>query len=313
MATSNSVNFNETRDQIIQDALELLNVVDAGGIIQSTDTDRGIRSLNQLMKAWQAEGIKLWNKKQAAIFLQKSQASYILGATDHAALVSDYQTTTTTAAAVLGASTIDVTSATGMAISDNIGIELDDGTRQWTTITNISSLTLTLNTTLTAAAASGVTVITYTTKLNRPLQITSARVLDLDANSERITDMISYADYFDIPNKVATGTPNQVMYDRSMITTGTAYVWPIPDGVTNILRISISELIEDFDASTDDPDVPQEWLLALSYNLAVYMAPFYGKYTELPAIKALADELKHNVLWYDNEISALSFEPDFTR
>ena len=59
-----------------------------------------------------------------------------------------------------------------MSDADNIGIELDDGTIQWTTINGApAGSTVTLTDALTDDVASGNAVYVYTAKTNRPMKL----------------------------------------------------------------------------------------------------------------------------------------------
>lgn len=81
-------------------------------------------------------------------------------------------------------------------------------------------------------------------------------------------------DYFAIPNKAGTGTPNSFYFDPQRATR-TLYVWPAPTtaiAAAYTLRYTYERVIEDSDALTNDPDVPQEWLEALAYSLAARIA-----------------------------------------
>lgn len=72
----------------------------------------------------------------------------------------DTETTTTTlsAGASKGATSIIVTSATGIYENESIGVTLDDGTVQWTLVGGVTGTTITLDEGLDGAAASGNTV-----------------------------------------------------------------------------------------------------------------------------------------------------------
>lgn len=87
-------------------------------------------------------------------------------------------------------------------------------------------------------------------------------------------DMLSRDDYFAIPNKAGTGTPNSAYFDPQRATR-TLYVWPAPTtaiAAAYTLRYTYERVIEDADALANDPDVPQEWLEALAYSLAARIA-----------------------------------------
>jgi hypothetical protein len=79
MATSGSVNFDQSATELIKDALILI-----GGIeIDETPTDEplqyAMRTLNRMCKAWSNKGLKVWVWKEAELPLEIGQASYTLG------------------------------------------------------------------------------------------------------------------------------------------------------------------------------------------------------------------------------------------
>ena len=73
MATSGSTDFNSTRNEIIYDALRRINVLGENEIASAYDLELTNRVLNRMVKAWEAQGIHLWTKSQAVLFLQKDQ------------------------------------------------------------------------------------------------------------------------------------------------------------------------------------------------------------------------------------------------
>ena len=184
MSTSGSVNFSQNRDQIITRALNILDIVGIGRTPSATQISHAADVLNMLIKSWQgqtdfARGLKVWARKRGYLFLQTGQHEYTLPG-DH--WTNSYVTTTTTAAAISGASTIDIASATGMTASDYLGVELSTGALQWTTISGAPSTTLTLAASLTANVASGARVFAYTTRATRPLSLLAAVRRDVRGN-----------------------------------------------------------------------------------------------------------------------------------
>jgi hypothetical protein len=270
MATSNSTSYTQTRDQIITDALQLIGRLGEGESANTNDLSTCSSFLNKLVKHWETN-LHLWLTSEATIFLREGVNKYTLSssgdkATDDATLV---ETTL-----VSGSSTaITVDDSTGMTVGDNIGIELDDGTRQWTTISAIVGNDLTLNAALTSAASEGNTVFSYTTILGRPLAILDARVRTDDMDNGMT--IYTRKEYMDIVNKSNSGRPI-VLYYTPQINAGILYVWPTPDAVATRLKVSYMRSIQDFVVGTDNADLPQEWLLAITYNLAVLVAPEYG-------------------------------------
>lgn len=103
--------------------------------------------------------------------------------------------------------------------------------------------------------------------------------------------MMSRQEYLDQPNKTQTGTPVAFYFDPQR-STRTLYVWPVPDATiaaSTTVRIDYERVIEDIDALSNDPDVPQEWLEAMTYSLAARLCLPLGVMT---ANAALVAEIK---------------------
>lgn len=303
MTTSGSTNYTDTRANIIEDALSAINVQGAEEQIDSSDSQLINRKLNRLIKAWQALGLHLWKKQTATLFLQKSQYNYILSSTssDHATL--SYLETTLAANATAGATSVTVTTDGGIAVNDYIGIVLDNNTMFWTQVTNISGTPVISfsPTTLTSAASAGNKVYTYTTKLDEPFNI-----LSMNRNSPSNIDVpmnyLSYEEYFELPNKTSESIPVSYNYDRQL---GEAKIniWPVPSNVNYKIKFTLTQKIEDFDTNANTPDFPQEWYDALVVNLAVKIAPHFGKNTgnSFANLKADAVEALELAKSFDNE------------
>lgn len=90
------------------------------------------------------------------------------------------------------------------------------------------------------------------------------------SNIDTPLEPFSREEYLDEPAKTATGMPRGWYFDPQRATR-TLYVVGVPDATiaaSTTLRIDYERVIEDSDALDDDPDVPQEWLEALTYALA---------------------------------------------
>lgn len=302
MSRSGSYNFSMNRDEIIRDALLDINVINDNQAIPGRVYEHAVRKLQSMIKAWQAEGLQLWNRRQATLFTAYQDYQYSISNTgDHCA--NTYVDTTISADEASGQTVLSVTSSTGMTAADNIGIELDSGTRQWTTIVSVDSATqITITAALTGAAASGNTVIAYTNKISdRPLRILDARTIDLENNKSSVQmELIGYDQYFNIPVKTTDGRPINGYYDK-LLDAGVLYVYPRPNNVNELVEFTYHEAIEDVDSATDNFDVPVEWTEALTLGLEARLCPKYGKFQELQTIKMLADEAKKIVTEFDND------------
>ncbi len=311
MARSGSYNFALDRDTIIKRAMQLVNLININQTARGADQDYAIDIFQSLIKLWQAEGIQLWNRRQATLFTAYQDEQYSISHTgDHCA--NSYVNTTLSAAEALGQTVLSVTSSAGMIAADNIGIELDDRSRQWTSIVSVDSATqITVLASLTAAAASGNTLIAYTSKIaDRPLRILDARTVDLDNNKIALSmEMIGYDQYFNITDKRSDGRPLNFYYDK-LLDAGVMYLYNRPDNVNELVEFTYHEAMEDVDSATDALDFPTEWTLPLIYGLGAELCIAFGKFEEFKTIKPLADEYKKIVREFDNDEEPLYILPN---
>lgn len=309
MTTSNSANFSLSRDDIIRAALEELGEAAEGEPIPTVRLTAVALRFNSWIKSLMANGAKLWAMKQATLFLTVGTASYSLGATG-THCTNDYVQTTLSADEALGATVLDLTAFAGMSASDNIGIVLDDGSIHWTTISGAPGATTTIATGLASAAASGNTVFTYTTKINRPQRIdTDSAFWHSVAGQDTPVKMISRTEYAQLANKTASGKIVQAFYNPQLVN-GELSVWPTPDSSDDVLRFWYERIVEDFDASTDTPDFAIEWGEALILGLASIMS----RSSVLPLNERIdlqnsADKALYIAMSYDRENTSTFFQP----
>jgi hypothetical protein len=79
VATSGSTNFSLTRNDIITEALELIGVLAGGETASAADVVTADRSLNMMVKSWQAKGINLWRQTEGSLSATAGQASFTMG------------------------------------------------------------------------------------------------------------------------------------------------------------------------------------------------------------------------------------------
>lgn len=313
MATSGSVDFTMTASDLVTESYKLLGIKTAESPLESFELQDGIKALNMLLKAWQAQGLHLWTKEEGVLFLDTGKTDYLLGPSgDEATNLDDFIGTTTTADIAALAVIIPVADSTGMAIGDSAGIELDAGTRHWTTIVTVDSATqITVTTGLPSVAASGVSVFTYTSLINRPLRVLSARRKTYAEDNEISTMQWSRNEYFNQVDKASQGTVVNWYYSPQL-TDGRIYVWQTASNVKQLLRFTYERPIEDIDVSTNNLDIPVEWLECVTYNLAARLTI----YNTVPAekrnfITGLAGQFLDDLLGWDEENTSMNLQPDF--
>lgn len=274
MSTSGSSNYSLTRNEIIAHALYKLGVYRPGSTVATADYNFCSTELNIMIKSWEAQGIHIWTTEEGALFITEGQNKYTLSSSTTDKIGKNPVITTLTDDASSTAITVD--STIGMTAADNLGIALDDGTIHWTTIVSVdSTTTLTLTAGPASTGSSGNSVFTYTSAVGRPLYIKSARLLQ-SGNVERPIKVAGTDEFMNMPNKATQGIINMIHYSPKT-STGLMYVWMTPSDVNECIRFTYVRTLEDFDTSTDEPDLPQEAFSALTSNLAVRVSGAYGK------------------------------------
>lgn len=285
-STSGTYSFNYSRDQIIYSAARKIGAVAAGETLGASDLQDFADQLNIMVKAWDATGIHIWTETEGSLFLQPNQFSYTLGGTttDHAA--TSYTATSLSTGAVQGATAIGVTSIAGISSGDTIGVVLANGNIFWTTVNGApSGSTVNLTSGLTSAALGGGAVYDYPSSnaLIRPLRVVSGRRYNfLSAIETSMDPPMSRLDYRALPNKTTLGVPTRYFYDPrgGANTQGIIYIWPNPSDATNAVNLTWWRPLQDFNTSANIPDLPNEWLNAIIWNLAEQMAIEYDCSTD---------------------------------
>lgn len=306
MAVGTTNTFSLNRNQIIDRAMAALGIRTDQRALTASEVSEASDELNIMIKSWKTKNY-LWKTTEGTLFLANAQAEYILdGSTANA--TEDFNETTTTADAALGASSVLVTSATGFTAGYFVGVVQDDNTIHWTTVASVSTLTINLTDNLTAAATSGNKVYVYETKINRPEEINSLRARTSDG-TDTPTTSLARDTYFNIPVKTNTATPNQWYYDKQL-SVGKMYLWPVPNSVGDTVKFTFQKMFFDITGAATDPDFPIEWADALILNLALRMSRIKGKSKEYREyLRRDALEALNEVQGYDREDASFYFQP----
>lgn len=277
MSTSGSTNWTLNRNEIITAALRKLRVVDPNDTAGANDVTTGAQALNAMVKAWQIDGVGIWLNEEVVLHLEKNEQTYALGPSgDHCALKTDATRTQLSAAAAADAASISVDSDDSIDSGDYVGIELDSGALQWTTVAATpSGDAVSLSASLNSAAAADNYVFSYTNKISRPAEIVEARIRDEDNNDEPLEIVSDTTEYMAITDKTSTGDA-QKLHLIPTITNSKLYAWPVADNVAKRIVMTIKRKIEDFDSSSDNADMDPSVLEGLIWNLAKRLAPEYG-------------------------------------
>ena len=117
-----------------------------------------------------------------------------------------------------------------------------------------------------------------TIPIAKPLKVIQAWNRNNTSTVDIPMRILTKQEYNMLGNKVTSGNPIQLYYNP-LLNYGEMNLFPVPSTVdaTNSKIVFVYQRpFEDFLASGDNPDFPQEWLEALKYGLAVRLAPEYG-------------------------------------
>lgn len=146
----------------------------------------------------------------------------------------------------------------------------------------------------------------------KPLRILSAYYHNSVSNIDIPMTLLTRNEYNMLGNKVTSGRPIQFYYDVQR-EYGDLFLFPTPDSTVtgDTIVLVYQRPFEDFDASTDEPDFPQEWFQALKFGLAEVLAPEYGVPLEnYGYLRKVAKEYKDAALSNNTEEGSFFFHVD---
>lgn len=160
------------------------------------------------------------------------------------------------------------------------------------------------------ALVSGQAAYTFVTK---PMRVLSARRKVTATAIEVPLNEFARQEYLDMPNKTVQSIPVSYYYDPQ-ISTGTIYVWPTPSAATassTTLEVDALVRMSDFATTATTMDLPDEWSLALVYNLAQELALKYSpNLSTMSLVRERAANLLAAITGWDSEPASIYLQPD---
>lgn len=157
---------------------------------------------------------------------------------------------------------------------------------------------------------------------NQPSYTVSPRALRITDCRYRLNgidvpmQMMSRQEYFDQPNKtVAPSIPVSFYFDPK-VADGTLYLWPCPSttaAAQYTIHYTYVRFLQIQSASSDTLDFPQQWIEAVSWNLARKLMTQYPVNDPNLAqiIVGTAKETMDALKAWDNEPASLFMQPDY--
>lgn len=326
MAASGSINYTQVADDLIDDAMHILGVLSPEETINTSHQTFALGILNKMIKAWAGKGIDMWAVEEAALIFDKDVVKYAMADKQGAGSkkgscisVDGLVQTTFSADEASGQTVLSVTSSAGMAGSDIVIIELDNGSRHESTIASVDSSTqITINDALASAAASGNYIFAYAPadEIDHPRDVMNVRLVNENGN-EIPMRRLSRQEYMNLSDKTTEGSPYTYYFDKLegidniSSSNPVMYVYTEPDNLREYLKYDVVKTIDDIDTvGSDNFYFPDEWLEAITYNLAVRLATAYGKEAKLPILVPLAKEYLDDAIRNDSESASTKFYPE---
>lgn len=284
MTTSGSYDFSVTALEIITAAAENLGLISSGGTLSSAYRATMLQRLNFIAKQWSGnadmeQGLKFHTRQRLTLFLAKGQQTYSISPSGDNC-TAQYGRTTISATEAAGQTVLSITSNTDtttypgttvtMTNSDKVGIQLDDGTIQWTTISGTPSTTMTVGAALTGQASAGNYVWWYTNKAQRFPLLEYAVLRNSSYQDTSLEIFREVSEYEQLPDKGADGDPISLLCEP--LRTSTRITLDMqPTDVTKVINMTVQYPAEDYDdaAGADDIAFPQEWFAALEWELTL--------------------------------------------
>lgn len=282
--------YTRTAGQIITAAYEDIGVLSDGQSPSTNQYTRGLTRLNFISKQFTgtadgAPGQKIYSRKRVAVFLSNGKHQYQIGLNQDRC-TNIYGRTTLDAAEAASQTVLSVTATSDttttpgttfqMQQGDVIGIEQNDDTVFWSTVSSFATAdTVTITTGIDSAAASGNYVWWFRNYAEKFALLESAVLRDENLNDVPISVYTDAKQYeLGVASKYADGTPTALLYEPflsySRITLDSQ-----PTDLTQILILTVQNPGAHYDLQTDQMICSEEWFAAFEWEVAFRLAPAY--------------------------------------
>lgn len=303
MALTGTYTFSVNRDDAIREAMLNVGAIGESEVPTAQEVTDCARKLNMIFKQWMgtfdfAPGLKMWTRQRGDLFLSSTKNTYGLGSSgdnwaggvsSNTALGVNYAQGQLSAAAAANATTLafGVGNVAQFTAGDFLVVQLNSGDIYSTTVSSVNSGAGTIAipaTGLPSAAASTSYVWNYTTKAQRPLEIVTCILRDIQ-NNDTPLQMLTLQEYEALPSKNQTGNLSDptMYYYESQFVTGTAVTGPGvlyidcygAQDVTKHLHVVYLRTIQDLTNPSDNFEFPQQWYRPICWALSREIAPMF--------------------------------------
>jgi hypothetical protein len=268
MPTSGVYTQTKNAEYLIKGALSICGVQDRRQPLSAGDFADSVTVLNDMLKHFQKYKKNLWRYWDCVLLPQLNVRAYTLGTTAKCCFQSQFLNTTLTANITNIATIIPLASVGSLIVGGQLGL-YNSNTQSfiWRTITNISTLNVTINSTFGLAASSGNIVYGYNSTIPAvPDEIVDAQYYDQN-NSTIKMNRISRQDDWNYPIHNISGI--NLTYSGTREPSGyiTKLLFPIADE-QNYIQLQLQRETQLFISPQDEVDFRDIWNLPIMWNLA---------------------------------------------
>jgi hypothetical protein len=301
MALSGVYTFSVTVTDIIREAMLNCGQLGEAEVPTAQEFNDCQRKLNLMVKQWMgtldfAPGLKMWTRARADLFLSSTKYQYALGPSGDnwaagvtAIAGANYGQDQLNANAAASATTLSfgVGSTSNFTANDFLVVQLNSGDIYSTTVSSVNAGAGTIaipGPGLPSAAGTNNYVWNFTTKGQRPLQIVTALLRDIQSNDTPLNEL-TLQDYEILPSKTQTGflSDPTAYYYESQFASGTAinangqlYIDVAgAQDVTKRVHAVYLKPVMDVVNPGDNPEYPQQWYRALCWGLTREICPMF--------------------------------------
>jgi len=301
--------FQLTLAEIIANSAGLIQVGTDGEDMAPEDYQRSIIAVNLAVLEMQAQGLHLTSYRVGYLFLQPNQYKYVI---EDENSTNEYWSRQLTSDQVETDTVLAVSDTDDIQVDDIIGVTLDDGSLQWTTVSAYDSvaLTVTLADALTGDAGEDNYIFNYRTALKQISRLQQIWRRDNYVNDVPIS-MIGQQEYDVLPFKTTSpGLPSQAYYFRGL-PKGTLFLWTIPVNSTYIIGFWYESKLGQMKNQTDVMDLDQFYYPAFTYTVALRLCDVFAASAQVKAsIQMTQEELMAQALSYDDEGLSVKISPN---
>jgi hypothetical protein len=261
---------------LITGALRNLKVLAAGEPVPAQDAADSLQVLNDLLESWSIDHLTVFCVVENILTFTAGQYQYTVGNP----VGGTYLATVTTGSNVLSG-TPPAAITVGGAIYDSVsgGQNLIPA---GTTVTAFDTVSVTMSQPATGSST-GLDVVTFTTPgdfaIARPLRITNAftRITTVSTGLDYPIDFEFGREKYNAIGLKSIQAPWPILgWYNPTYPLGNLYFYPAPSGAGE-LHLFTDTILSDFSGLTQSINLPQGYARAIKKNLALELAPEYGK------------------------------------